>query len=177
VPKTLPCFQQKFSPRFTLPRPTKTFAGWSLTFRLIPPCLYQPHKKGRSMKLYTQAQYEQLIKNGQNRRKDHYPVIKLFMPGTAHTWLITELDPEEPDLAFGLCDLGMGFPELGYVSIDEISSVKNAYGLGVERDLYFEAKYPISVYANAARSCESITEDDAILSRYVKKKPPGYTPS
>ncbi|OQP67231.1 hypothetical protein A3860_02405 [Niastella vici] len=129
------------------------------------------------MKLYTQSQYEQLIKNGQQRGKDHYPVIKLFMPGMRHTWLITELDPEEPDLAFGLCDLGMGFPELGYVSLEEISSVKNAYGLRVERDLHFEAKYPISVYANAARSCEQITEDDSVLSRYVKQKPPGCKPS
>ncbi|THU42062.1 DUF2958 domain-containing protein [Niastella caeni] len=129
------------------------------------------------MKLYTQAQYEQLIKNGQNRGKDHYPVIKLFMPGTGCTWLITELDPEEPDLAFGLCDLGMGFPELGYVSLDEISSVKTRWGLGVERDLHFEAKYPISVYASAARSRDCITEDDTILSRFLKKKPPGCTPS
>jgi len=129
------------------------------------------------MKLYTQPQYEQLIKNGQQRGKDHYPVIKLFMPGMRHTWLITELDPEEPDIAFGLCDLGMGFPELGYVSLEEISSVKNAYGLRVERDLHFEAKYPISVYANAARSCEQITEDDSVLSRYVKQKPPACKPS
>jgi hypothetical protein len=128
------------------------------------------------MKLYTQPQYDQLIKNGQQRGKDHYPVIKLFMPGTAHTWLITELDPEEPDLAFGLCDLGMGFPELGYVSLEEITSVKTAFG-EVERDLHFTARYPISVYTDAARSCEQITEDDAVLSRYVKQKPPGYKPS
>jgi len=129
------------------------------------------------MKLYTQSQYDQLIKNGHERNKDHFPVIKLFMPGTGCTWLITELDPEQPDIAFGLCDLGMGHPELGYVSLEEISSVKSRYGLGVERDLYFEAKYPISVYANAARSCQYITENDTILSRHVKQKHPAFTPS
>jgi hypothetical protein len=128
------------------------------------------------MTLYTQAQYNQLIKNGHERGKDHYPIIKLFLPGTRHTWLITELDPDEPDIAFGLCDLGMGFPELGYVSLEEITSVKTRFG-GVERDLHFTAQYPISIYADAARSCEEITEDEAILSRYVKRKPPGYKPS
>ncbi|MBO9565738.1 MAG: DUF2958 domain-containing protein [Niastella sp.] len=129
------------------------------------------------MELYTQSQYKQLIKNGQNRDKDHYPVIKLFMPGMAHTWLITELDPEEPDIAFGLCDLGIGFPELGYVSLEEISSVKNRYGFSVERDLHFEAKYPISVYTDAARFHSRIVESSDKLDRFNPKKPGGCTPS
>lgn len=121
------------------------------------------------MKLYTQAQYDQLIKNGQNRDQDHFPVIKLFMPGTGCTWLITEIDPNEPDIAFGLCDLGMGFPELGNVSLEEITSVKTRFG-SVERDLYFTAKYSLSVYTEAARGCSEITEDDTILARYAEKK-------
>lgn len=131
------------------------------------------------MKLFTAAQREQLIKNGSldNRGKDHIPVVKLFLPGSACTWLLTEIDPEETTLAFGLCDLGMGFPELGYVSLDEISSVKSKFGLYVERDLYFEAKYPISVYARAAHAHEQIVEDDTILSRYISKgNNPQYTP-
>jgi Protein of unknown function (DUF2958) len=71
---------------------------------------------------------------------DFKPVVKLFTPDAQCTWLLTELDPDgratslrapiqdvsagprsEQDcevsgLAFGLCDLGMGEPELGYVS-------------------------------------------------------------
>ena len=35
----------------------------------------------------------------------------------AATWLLTELDSEDPDIAFGLCDLGMQCPELGSVRI------------------------------------------------------------
>lgn len=128
------------------------------------------------MKVYTQEQYEQLIENGHNRDQDHYPVIKLFMPSTRITWLLSELDPEEPDIAFGLCDLGFGFPELGYVSLNEITSVITAFG-GVERDRHFEAKYPLSVYADAARYCAEITDDDKILSRHVKQKPSGPKPS
>ena len=39
--------------------------------------------------------------------------MKLFTPDANATWLLTELDPVEPDRAFGLCDLGLGYPELG----------------------------------------------------------------
>jgi hypothetical protein len=42
-------------------------------------------------------------------------------------------------LAFGLCDLGMGCPELGYVSVMELQSVRGKLGLPVERDRHFEA--------------------------------------
>lgn len=126
----------------------------------------------------TIAQYEQLLQNGspENRGKDHNPVVKLFYPGTGCTWLLTEIDPEEPRLAFGLCDLGMGFPELGHVDLDEMDSVKIKGIWSIERDLYFQGKYPISVYASAARMNDQITEDDVILANHVPKKWQGYTP-
>jgi len=81
---------------------------------------------------------------------DPKPVVKLFMPGMAMTWLLTELDPEDTDIAFGLCDLGMDCPELGSVRISEIASVRGKLGLPVERDLYFEPDKALSVYADEA---------------------------
>ncbi len=64
--------------------------------------------------------------------------------------LLTELDPEEPDVAFGLCDLGMGCPELGSVSLAEITGVRGPAGLRVERDLHFTADKTLSAYADEA---------------------------
>jgi Protein of unknown function (DUF2958) len=81
---------------------------------------------------------------------DH-PVLKLFTPDAAATWLISEVDPDDPDRLFGLCDLGLGYPELGYVSLAEITSVKGRLGLPVERDLHFVADKPLSAYAEEAR--------------------------
>jgi len=53
------------------------------------------------------------------------------------TWLITEYDPAER-IAFGWCDLGLGFPELGYVSLDEVRVLRiPPIGIRIERDLYF----------------------------------------
>lgn len=51
---------------------------------------------------------------------------------------------------FGLCDLGLGCPELGSVLISEIESVRGRLGLPVERDLHFRADKPLSAYATAA---------------------------
>lgn len=79
------------------------------------------------------------------------PVIKFFTPDAGATWLITEID-SDGDTMFGLCDLGMGSPELGYVSLSEIMALRGRMGLSVERDRHFTAKGPISQYAQLARA-------------------------
>ncbi|WP_435528456.1 DUF2958 domain-containing protein [Mesorhizobium shangrilense] len=55
---------------------------------------------------------------------DFEPIAKLFTPDAGATWLLTELDPDDPDIACGLCDLGMGSPELGYVYLSELPLVR-----------------------------------------------------
>jgi hypothetical protein len=81
---------------------------------------------------------------------DPLPVVKLFTPDANATWLLTELDPKDPDIGFGLCDLGLGCPELGYVSMSELESLRGPLGLAVERDLYFKADKPLSHYTMVA---------------------------
>ena len=104
-----------------------------------------------------------MISNARRRQADDsfdpFPIVKLFAPWAAATWLLSELDPGDPDIAFGLCDLGHGFPELGSVRISELVNFKGQFGLGIERDLYFEAKAPLSRYAEAARQAGCIVEE------------------
>lgn len=110
------------------------------------------------MKLLTKAQFEQLLQNGRRQAAvkgtpdeiDFRPVVKLFDPCGASTWLLTEIEPEDHDVAWGLCDLGMGFPEFGTVSLSELASVRGSLGLGIERDLHFKADKPISAYIEEA---------------------------
>jgi hypothetical protein len=45
----------------------------------------------------------------------------------------------------------MGEPELGYVSLVELASIRGKLGLPVERDLHFTANKTISAYADEAR--------------------------
>lgn len=81
---------------------------------------------------------------------DPVPVVALFTPDADATWVLSELDPVEPDLAFGLCDLGLGFPELGRVTLTQIASVRGRFGLKVERDAHFRPDKPLSRYAEEA---------------------------
>lgn len=97
------------------------------------------------------------------RGKDHFPVVKLFTPDGNATWLLTEIDPYNPDTAFGLCDLGMGFPELGYVNLFELTALGGHLRLSVEQDGTFKATHPIRVYAQAAKMAWAITEEPAAL--------------
>lgn len=106
-------------------------------------------------KLITEEQRAQLVANGrqsiENADFDPPPVLKLFTPDAGATWLLAEVDPDDETRAFGLCDLGQGFPELGYVSLDELEGLRGAWGLRIECDLHFVADKPISAYARAAR--------------------------
>jgi len=93
------------------------------------------------MTLITSHDGVRLLANGQLRRKtqrecreaviDFVPVVKLVTSRGTCTWLLTEIDQDDTDRAFGLCDLGLGFPELGTVSLSELTT------LPVERDAHF----------------------------------------
>jgi hypothetical protein len=125
------------------------------------------------MKLILASQLRQLRDNGLRqdpvrgtaREIDFRPVVKLFTPDAAATWLLSELDPEDQDIAFGLCDLGLGFPELGSVSLKEIAALRGRLNLPVERDRSFTATYPLSVYAHAAWAAGHITFAPEALTR------------
>jgi hypothetical protein len=114
--------------------------------------------------LFTAAQRQRLLTNGQRQNQvrgtekeiDFQPVVKLFTPDANCTWLLTEIDPTDSDTAFGLCDLGVGCPELGYVSLSELAAVRGRLGLPVERDLYFKADKTLGAYAQIASDNEHI---------------------
>jgi hypothetical protein len=118
------------------------------------------------MKLLTKELAAKLLENGREQgrvkgtkaERDFFPVVKFFYPAGAATWLITEADPEEPDVLFGLCDLGHGSPELGSVRLSELQSFRGRCGLGIERDRFFEARAPLSRYADAAYEAGHIVE-------------------
>ena len=127
------------------------------------------------MKLFTKEILNQLTANGKATRQaraedreepDHKPVVKIFNPCGSATWLLTESEPDEPDVLYGLCDLGQGFPELGNVSRSELESIRAPLlGIPLERDLYFAATYPLMTYYKAAQHAGMITEDAQALKQ------------
>jgi hypothetical protein len=112
------------------------------------------------MILLTPELRERLLANGRRRGLDHVPVVKFFNPFGLGTWLATELD-EDGDTLFGLADLG--YPELGSFSLEEMQVLELPLGMGIERDILFTGEYPLSVYAQAARTAGRIVIDERSL--------------
>jgi len=117
------------------------------------------------MKMFTKEIKDRLLKNGaadaiaiakDGDTADHKPVVKLFNPTGAGTWLLTAIDPDQPEMAFGLCDLGMGSPEMGYVYLPELEAYKGPLGIGIERDQHWTADKTLTAYAAEARATGSI---------------------
>jgi hypothetical protein len=86
---------------------------------------------------------------GSPQRANRSSCVKCNHPHTSRQRPILELGPE--DIAFGLRDLGLGCPELGFVCMREIRELRGPLGLPVERDLHFDADKTLSAYAAEAR--------------------------
>lgn len=121
------------------------------------------------MILLTPEIREQMLVNGRSSDGDHVPVVKLFNPVGAATCLVSELD-EDGDTLFGLADLGFDCPEIGSFSLAEITSVRLPFGLSIERDIAFEGRFPLSVYADAARLAGSIVGAEPLLRRIARER-------
>lgn len=70
-----------------------------------------PRRCNPRPQLFTDMQYASMIKNGIAARTGGdsgvYPVVKLFTPDAAASWLLSEASRDDPNIAFGLCDLGL----------------------------------------------------------------------
>ncbi|WP_138476153.1 DUF2958 domain-containing protein [Dyadobacter bucti] len=124
-------------------------------------------------RLYTPEEEAKLRENGKRSESqdiDPVPVVKLFATNGRAIWLLTELSPFYEGMAFGLCDLGMGCPELGDVYLPELEEIKQRNtGLpAVERDDNFSPEHPLSIFTEAARLFGQITEDQVELRAFSK---------
>lgn len=96
------------------------------------------------MKLLTKEIEQKFAKfpfESQSDKGDKAKVLVKYFGGSACTWLITEAEKQDNGdyLLYGYCDLGMGFPEWGYVMLSELQALTfRPFGLGVERELYLD---------------------------------------
>ena len=123
------------------------------------------------MEIVTRELNKKLLGNWGRRDRASMPVLKVFAPVGAATWVIHSMDPEEQDRLYGLCDLGFGFPELGYVSLSQLQEIQlpvklgttQVGAIGLERDLHFRPRHTMETYAEAAHRARGITESEAAL--------------
>ena len=71
-------------------------------------------------------------------------VAKFFNPVGVGSWFLMNQDPNDPDYCWGIVHL---FDvEVGSFSKSELENVKLSFGLGIERDLYFERVNALEMY-------------------------------
>lgn len=121
------------------------------------------------MKFFTSDQHARLIANGKaqsrvkgtSRELDPVPVVRLFNPYGAGTWLLTEIDPDDPAIAWGLADLNCGCAEFGAISLAELAALRHPFGFAlIERDQHWNPRAPISAYIKASIAAGAIVEPD-----------------
>ena len=90
---------------------------------------------------------QRAVKSTENKI-DFAPVAKLYTPLADSTWLLTEIDPQDDDRAFGLHDPYNGPPELCYVSLAELERRFAQQSVRLDKD--FQADELLSGYARKA---------------------------
>ncbi len=98
--------------------------------------------------LITAEQRAQLLANGHayaNGKVWAHCVVRLFTPDAHATWLLAALDPADGDTAYGLCDVGIGTPELGHVKLSDLASIVGPLKRPILRDLYFRPTRSLGV--------------------------------
>jgi len=63
-------------------------------------------------------------------------VAKFFNPCGGGSWFLINMDPEDEDYCWGICQLFE--TEIGSFSRSDLENTKVGFGLSIERDLYFE---------------------------------------
>jgi len=110
----------------------------------------------------TDDERAQLLANGHARATspdfDPMPVVKLFTPDAHAIWLLAALDPIDGDTAWGLCDVGIGMPELNTVRLSDLASIVGPRNQPVLHDRYFRAIHPLSAYTRRAKRHGSILD-------------------
>ncbi|HWQ04621.1 MAG TPA: DUF2958 domain-containing protein [Longilinea sp.] len=93
------------------------------------------------MKLMTQALEQRFAQVGsQDRKPDPMIIAHYFNPTGAGDWWATEYDPVDR-IIFGYASIFNDWcDEWGYTSLDELAAYKGSFGLGIERDLYWQEK-------------------------------------
>lgn len=101
---------------------------------------------------FTEEERALMLARGAERPDDTVtpPIARLFQPDGPGVWLLSELDPDNPDRAYGLCDLGFGAPELGDFSLEELAKMRGPLGLPVERDRAFRPRFVLDELARLA---------------------------
>lgn len=99
------------------------------------------------MRLLDEALIKRFAEVGsQEEVRDPLIIAKFFNPTGAGTWYATEYDPIRKEFFGYVSIFGGGMDEWGYFSLDELMQYRGPYGIGIERDLYWDEIRASQVY-------------------------------
>lgn len=124
------------------------------------------------MQLYDDAQMAALKANWRdptldNSLDDIKPVVRLVLYDSKGCWLLAMVNPDDPDIVYGLFDPGGTHPKLGFTTFSQIRQLRGPWGLVVERDLYFKPDKTLVEYARIAERTGSIIVEP-VYNSYVQ---------
>jgi hypothetical protein len=93
----------------------------------------------RVMSIFTTPARQHLLDNGRYQaaakatggKIDFWPVVKLNNLINGETFLLTEIESEDPTIAWGLCDRRVGCPAFGRISLIELFADRGRFGHGI----------------------------------------------
>ncbi len=99
---------------------------------------------------------EQALVKGTAHEIDFEPVARLHDQEEGTVWLLTEIDPDQPHKAWGLClgDPVCPEPHMGSVNVNELAAVKEAGLLTVDQS--FAPAGPVSDYLFRAQALDTL---------------------
>ncbi len=111
--------------------------------------------------MFTEQQKTELLNNGQsqNSGKNHIPVAYIEARKIGFSFLITEINPQNTDLVFGLCDYDCDL-RFSSFSIKELEKDLEDRKSSLSANLDFLGRHPIAVYAKVAKEVGTIVIDD-----------------
>ena len=109
-----------------------------------------------SKPLITKKQFKVLIENawavrcGTADGGDLRPVVKLSTEDGMCSWLLTEIDPDDHNMAFGLSDIGLGEPKQEWIWLPQIQNMREKLGQKIISDQDFEPIDTLDYYSDLA---------------------------
>lgn len=104
--------------------------------------------------LFSKDQRRRLVANGKAQMKavenngwiDQDPIVELSIKRAGVRCLLTHVRPDDPDMAYGLVDLGSGQPTLTEVSLGWLTEFAGLLGLQVYNNPNFRVIGSLSLY-------------------------------
>lgn len=119
-------------------------------------------KVQQALSLFADAQREMLLENGAEKqtRKNHIPAAYLQIRKLGYSFLITELNPDNPTKAYGLSSYGIDL-RIGTIDLVELMDVVKKNDTAIESSKHFLGKHRLAVYAKVADEFGTIAVDDS----------------